>query len=171
MSREANAPKVELIYAVAENGVIGRDGGMPWRLPSDLKHFKARTMGMPVVMGRKTFESIGRALPGRRCIVVTRRADYQAPGCEIANDIDAALALARSGDPERICVIGGAEIYRQTMDRADRLVVTEVAASPEGDTTMDPIDPGEWREVARGTPDPDPRDSARIAFVTYERRR
>ena len=162
--------EIELIVAVARNGVIGRDGAMPWRLPTDLKHFKRRTLGMPVVMGRKTFESIGRALPGRRCIVVTRDAAYRADGCEVAAGVESALALAASGDPERVCVIGGAEIYRQTMDRADRLVVTEVDATPEGDTVLPPIDPAAWREVARAMPDADPRDSDPIAFVTYERR-
>lgn len=163
-------PEVELIYAVARNGVIGRGGGMPWRLPTDLQGFKARTMGMPVVMGRKTFESIGRALPGRRCIVVTRQADYEAPECEVAHDVESALALAAGGDPPRICVIGGAEIYRQSMHRADRLIVTEVAAEPEGDTSMPAIDAETWREVARIRPERDPRDTASVEVVTYERR-
>ena len=162
--------EIELIVAVARNGVIGRDGAMPWRLPTDLKHFKRQTMGMPIVMGRKTFESIGRALPGRRSIVVTRDPNYRAEGCEVAGGIDEALALASEGSPERVCVIGGAEIYRQTMDRADRLIVTEVDAEPDGDTVLPPIDGETWREVARETPERDPRDSDPVAFVTYERR-
>ena len=171
MSSKDVGPPVELIYAVADNGVIGREGGMPWRLPSDLRRFKAHTMGTPTIMGRKTFESIGKALPGRRCIVVTRRDGYAAEGCEVVGSPDEALALARSDpDATAISVIGGAEIYGQLMDSADRLVVTHVRAEPAGDTTMPPIDPDIWREIERGVVEPDPRDSASTEHAVYERR-
>ena len=170
MTRDAPAVPVELIYAVAENGVIGSDGGMPWRLPSDLARFKQRTMGTPVVMGRRTFESIGRALPGRRCIVVTRQADYAAPGCEVVASPEEAIARARDEPGARaVSVIGGAEIYRQLMPIADRLVVTHVEAAPEGDTRMPAIDRDVWRLVSREPIEPDPRDTARVSLAIYER--
>ena len=159
-----------MIYAVAENGVIGADGGMPWRLPSDLRRFKARTLGTPVIMGRRTFESIGRALPGRRCIVVTRKVGYMAPGCEIASSPQDALAIAVGDDPARVSVIGGAEIYRQLEDRADRLVVTRVHATPEGDTTMPAVDETVWRLVRRDPIAAHPDDTAPTTQLVYERR-
>ena len=160
---------VELVYAVARNGVIGRDNAMPWRLPTDLRHFKAVTLGNPVIMGRRTFESIGRPLPGRRNIVVTRRADYAAPGCEVYGDLSTALDVA-TASAARVCVIGGAEIYRQAMDRADRLVVTHVRAAPGGDTAMPPVDPAVWTPAAREAVERDPNDSAPTERVVYERR-
>ena len=161
--------EIELVYAVADDGTIGDGGGMPWRLPSDLRAFKAHTMGAPVVMGRKTYESIGRPLPGRRNIVVTRQADYCAPGCEVYGDLGTALDVATVA-AARVCVIGGAQIYAQAMERADRLVITHVRASPGGDTTMPPVDPTTWTPVGRETIDPDPADSAATERVVYERR-
>ena len=160
--------EIELIYAVAEDGTIGDAGGMPWRLPSDLKRFKAHTLGAPVVMGRKTHESIGRPLPGRRNIVVTRRPDYAAPGCEVYGDLTRALDAATASAP-RVCVIGGAEIYRQAMDRADRLVVTHVDARPGGDTVMPAIDRTVWEPISTETVEPDPIDTAPTTRVVYER--
>lgn len=168
-------PPIEMVYAVARNGVIGRDGGMPWRLPSDLAGFKARTMGAAVVMGRRTHESIGRPLPGRLNIVLTRRGDYDAPGCLVVDGVEAALEavadhVARAGWPDRIAVIGGAAIYRAFEPMADRLAVTYVDAAPEGDTRVPPVDPTRWREVSREVRERDPRDSAPTQFVVYERR-
>ncbi|AIT06164.1 diacylglycerol kinase [Sphingomonas taxi] len=129
--------------ARADNGVIGRDGGLPWRLPADLKRFKAMTLGRPMVMGRKTFESFPAPLPGRRHIVLTRDRSWAAAGAEVVHDVDAALALA--GDD--VAVIGGAEVFALFRDRADRIELTEVHCAAEGDVTMPGFDG--WREVAR----------------------
>lgn len=164
---------VELVVAVADNGVIGADGDMPWRLPSDLARFKAHTLGNPVIMGRRTHESIGRPLPGRLNVVVTRRSDYRPDGCVVAGSIDEALAIARrhAGEGARaISVIGGAEIYAQIMVHADRLVVTHVRARPDGDTRLPPIDGTVWRagEPERVSAHPD--DTEPIEVVVYERR-
>jgi dihydrofolate reductase len=129
--------------ARADNGVIGRDGGLPWRLPADLKRFKAMTLGRPMVMGRKTFKSFPAPLPGRRHIVLTRDRSWSAAGAEVVHDVDAALALA--GDD--VAVIGGAEVFALFLDRADRIELTEVHCAAEGDVTMPGFDG--WREVAR----------------------
>jgi len=129
--------------ARAENGVIGRDGQLPWRLPADLKRFKAQTMGRPMIMGRKTFDSFPALLPGRRHIVLTRDRSWSAPGAEVAHTPDAALALA--GDDA--AVIGGAEVFALFLDRADRIELTEVHCAPEGDACV-PAFEG-WREAAR----------------------
>lgn len=134
---------ITFILARADNGVIGRDGQLPWRLPADLKRFKALTMGRPMVMGRKTFNSFPAPLPRRRHIVLTRDAGWSAPGAEVATSPDAALALA---GPDA-AVIGGAEIYALLLDRAERIELTEVHASPDGDAVV-PAFTG-WREVAR----------------------
>src|SRR6266436_6158966 len=146
-------PEIVLIVAVAENGVIGSGGAIPWRLKSDMQRLKALTLGRPVVMGRKTFVSIGRPLPGRTNIVVTRDASYRAAGAVVTTSFADARAVA-VGDALRrlateIAVIGGAEIYAQWMDSADRLEITEVHARPEGDTYLATIDAGVWEEVAR----------------------
>lgn len=137
---------ITLVVARAENGVIGRDGGLPWHLSGDLKHFKAITMGTAMVMGRKTFESLPRLLPGRRHIVLTRDPDWRAEGAEVAADMSSAIALA--GEP-RLSVIGGAEIFRLFLPLADRIELTEVHARPEGDTTLPAFDPGHWRALGR----------------------
>ena len=134
---------VSLHLARASNGVIGRDGGLPWHLPADLKRFKAQTIGRPMIMGRKTFESFPAPLPGRRHIVLTRDRDWSAEGAEVAHDPEAALALA--GDDA--AVIGGADIFALFLDRADRVELTEVHAAPEGDTIVPPFTG--WREIAR----------------------
>src|SRR5260370_7803902 len=153
-------PEIVLIVAVADNGVIGSRGALPWRLKSDIQRFKVITTGKPVVMGRKTFASIGRPLPGRTNIVVTRDANFRAPGVVVTNSFTAARAVAL-GDALRrlapeIAVIGGAEIYQQWMDIADRLEVTEVHARPDGDTYFAAIDPATWEEVARSPNPPAP---------------
>jgi dihydrofolate reductase len=149
---------VTIVAAVACNGVIGLDGDIPWHLPDDLRRFKEMTMGGTLVMGRKTYESIGRPLPGRRTIVISRNPDLRIDGVETASSLDEALAMA---DDSEIFVVGGGEIYRQALDVADALEITEVDLEPEGDTYFPPIGP-EWRTVAR-----EPGDG--FTFLRYER--
>jgi dihydrofolate reductase len=166
--------EVVLIVAVAENGVIGAGGAIPWRLKSDMQRFKALTSGKPVVMGRKTFVSIGRPLPGRTNIVVTRDPDFRAAGAVVTNSFANAWAIA-TGDALRrfateIAVIGGAEIYAQWMTRANRLEITEVHARPDGDTRFAAIEPAVWQEVARQRNPAGSADSADFSYVTYRRR-
>lgn len=143
-----STPRISLIAAVAGNGVIGTDNALPWRLPEDLKRFRSLTLGHPVIMGRKTFESIGRPLPGRRNIVVTRNTDFVAPGCETAGSLKAAIA-ACSGTSDEIFVIGGAQLYAQALPQAQRLYLTEIQAEFDGDTRFPSFDPDLWRESAR----------------------
>lgn len=167
--------EVVFVVAVAENGVIGSKGDMPWRLKSDLRRFKALTLNKPVVMGRKTFVSIGKPLPGRTNIVVTRDPSFRAAGAVVTNSCEAARAVA-TGDALRrfateIAVIGGAEIFAQWMAGADRLEVTEVHARPEGDAYFAAIDGAEWEEVARQRHPAGAGDSADFSYVTYRRRR
>jgi dihydrofolate reductase len=167
--------EVVLIVAVADNGVIGSGGTIPWRLKADQQRLKAMTMGKPVVMGRKTFMSLRRPLPGRTNIVVTRDAGFRSPGAVVTTSFADARAVA-TGDALRrfvteIAVIGGAEIYAQWLDIADRLEVTEVHARPEGDTHLAAIDPAGWEEVARVGNSAGPDDSADYSYVTYRRRK
>jgi dihydrofolate reductase len=163
-----------LVAAVALNGVIGAEGGLPWRLSSDLKRFKAVTWGKPLIMGRKTFDSIGRALPGRETIVMTRDPAFAAAGVFVAHETGAALELARERarglGADAIVVAGGAEIYAQTIRRAARLLITEVALEAKGEARFPPIDPSQWREVSRLKGERGARDDAGFAFVDYERR-
>ena len=142
--------RITLIAAVARNGVIGTDGDMPWRIPEDFAFFKRTTMGHPLVMGRATFDSIGRPLPGRRSVVVTRSRSWCHEGVEVAHSLNEALEAAASGEGgEEVFVAGGGQIYRQAMPRADRLLITEVDLEPEGSVTFPPIDRDDWREVCR----------------------
>jgi len=150
-----------LLAAVGANHVIGRDGEMPWHLPEDLAHFKATTMGHTLVMGRKTYDSIGRALPGRRTIVMTSQIGWHAPSVEVAHSLAEALALA---GPTEVFIVGGGDVYQQAMPFADRLMLTEVDQSPEGDVVFPTIEPAHWRETAR-------QAHEGFAFVTYERKR
>jgi dihydrofolate reductase len=166
---------VAMIVAVGANGVIGEGGGLPWRIRADLGKFRALTMGKPLVMGRKTFESIGRPLDGRDVIVLTRRRDFAPEGVFVAGSLDAALRVgaeraALRGAAE-ICIAGGGEIYREAMPLADRLYVTHVAASPEGDTRFPEIAAGEWEETARERLPEREGDTAKGTFVVYRRRR
>lgn len=161
-------PRISLIVARARNGVIGRNGTLPWRLPEDLAHFKRTTMGHPVVMGRRTWESIGRPLPGRRNIVVSRQAGFMAAGAEVALSLDA--AIARCADAAEVFVIGGEQLYREALPRAQRLVVTEIDADFEGDTFFPPIDTRLWRETAREHVEAMGQRDYGIDFVVYERR-
>ena len=168
-------PEIVLVVAVAENGVIGSNGALPWRLKTDMQRFKALTLGRPVVMGRKTFVSIGRPLPGRTNIVVTRDAGYRAAGAVVTTSFADARAVA-VGDALRrlateIAVIGGAEIYAQWMECADRLEITEVHARPDGDTYLATIVADVWEEVARVRNSAGSDDSADFSYVTYRRRK
>ncbi len=162
-------PRVALVVAVDEAGTIGRDGALPWRLPSDLRHFKQITMGKPVVMGRKTFESIGRPLPGRENIVLSRDPDYRAEGCRAVGSLQEALAAA--GEAEELMVIGGAELYAQALPLAERIYLTRVHARFAGDTFMPRLDPEEWLETRREEHPADARNPYAHTFVVLERRR
>lgn len=167
------APRVAMIVAMGRNRAIGRGGALPWRLPGDLRFFKRTTMGKPVVMGRKTWESLPNgALPGRTNIVVTRDRAYRADGAEIVNDAGLALELARAAalaaGQEEVMVIGGAEIYAILLDRTDRLYITEVDAEPEADAFFPSLSDSDWREIARTEPMIEEGRPA-YAFVTLER--
>jgi dihydrofolate reductase len=151
---------ITVLAAVGANLAIGRDGQMPWHLPEDLAHFKATTMGHTMVMGRKTYDAIGRALPGRRTIVITRQQGWRAPGVEVAHSLPEALSLAGPAD---VFVIGGSDIYRQALPFADRMLLTEIEQSPEGDVFFPAFEPSEWHETAREAHDG-------FAFVTYAHR-
>lgn len=165
--------RLALIVAMAENGVIGRDGGLPWHISADLKYFKARTSGKPVVMGRKTHQSIGRLLPGRPNIVVSRNPDFSVPGILMAGDLKTALAmaaqLAKESGAEEIIVMGGAEIYRQALVGADRIYLTEVHAAVEGDALFPNFDRSEWREISRERHPAAGADSPAYSFVILDR--
>jgi dihydrofolate reductase len=158
--------EILLVVARAANGVIGKDGTLPWHIPADLKHFKAVTMGTPMIMGRKTFESLPKLLPGRRHIVLTRDRAWAAAGAEIAQEVDEALALAGA---ERVTVIGGAEIFRLLEPMATGVELTQVHADVAGDTYMQGFDPAQWQEVSR---EDHPAEGERPAFsfVRLERR-
>lgn len=166
------SPLVSIVVAAAANGVIGRDNAMPWHLPEDLAQFRRLTLGRPVVMGRKTYESIlaalGKPLPGRTNLVVTRRPGFAAPGCTVAGSLEAALQAAREAD--EVFVIGGAEIYRLALARADRVYLTRIDAAFAGDATFPALDPAQWREAAREDHPPAGGRSFGFAFLRYERR-
>jgi dihydrofolate reductase len=158
-------PRISLVAAVARNGVIGDAGRLPWHLPEDLKRFKTLTMGHVMIMGRRTHESIGRPLPGRRTIVVSRQAGLDLPGVEVASSLEAAIALA--GEVPEIFVVGGGEIYAQALPLAHRLLLTEVEATPTGDAFFPAFDRRQWRVGTRT----EGRSAAGLGytFVDYER--
>lgn len=158
---------ISAVVAVSDNGVIGRDGALPWHLPADLRHFKSKTMGKPVLMGRRTWDSIGRPLPGRRNLVLTRR-ELAIDGVEVVHTLDEALARA-DGSPE-LAVIGGEQLFRELMPRFDVIHLTEVHADIAGDTVMPALDPAVWRETERVERAPDERNAHPMSFVTLERR-
>ena len=160
-------PRITLIAAVARNRVIGQDNAMPWRLPQDLKRFKSLTLGHPVIMGRKTWDSLGRPLPGRKNIVISRSASLTAPGGERADSLQSAVSAAAASGTDEIFVIGGAEIYRQALPFADRLQLTEIDRDFAGDVYFPPLDLAEWRETARESQRAE--EDFNYAFVTYER--
>jgi len=161
-------PTITLIVAVADNGVIGRDNTLPWHLPDDLKRFKRLTMGKPIVMGRKTFDSIGKPLPGRQNIVVTRDTNYRRDGVTVVHDADAALRAA--GAVPEIMVIGGAELFRTLLPRAGRLLLTRVHGNIDGDVVWPALDERAWRVVERESHSADERHAWPMTFEVWERR-
>lgn len=173
---DPSTPRLVIVVAVSENGVIGRDGDLPWRLSADLKRFKQLTMGHPLVMGRKTYESIGRPLPGRLSIVLTRDASYE-PGHEsvlVANDLQAAIDLATAADSfdtAVINIIGGGEVYRLALPRTARVHLTRVHDHVEGDATFPDLDQGDWRLVDSERHEANEKNEHAFSFETWERNR
>jgi dihydrofolate reductase len=166
-------PKLTLVVAVAKNGVIGRDGALPWRLSSDMKRFKAATMGKPVLMGRKTWDSLPRKpLPGRQNLVLTRDAAFKAEGAWVYTDLNvmiaAARAMASAAGVEEVCVIGGAELYNAVLSQAERVILTEVNLAPDGDARLD-LDLSRWREVSREAVAAGSNDDVDFVVRTLER--
>jgi dihydrofolate reductase len=165
--RDVQAPSFALLFAVASNGTIGANGRLPWRLPEDLKRFRALTTGHAVIMGRKTWDSLPRALPHRQNIVVTRDRSFQASGADVAHSLDEALDRVRLPPP--VYCIGGAELYRTALPRADVLYLTEIARDYEGDVRLPALDPTQWHEIAREPGRLEGPDGFDYAFVTYAR--
>lgn len=166
--------KIAMIAGVAENGVIGNDQTIPWRVPSDMAFFKKTTMGKPIVMGRKQFDTLGKPLPGRANIVVTRQQGYQREGAEVFHDIEAAIerarAIAAADGVDEIMIIGGGELYAQLIDRADRLYITHIDLAPEGDVRFPAIAGEQWAVVDLPEVAPSPKDEATYRVKVYERR-
>lgn len=160
--------RISLIAAMAENRVIGVNNALPWRLPADLRHFRQLTTGHHVIMGRRNYESIGKPLPERTNIVITRNPAYHAPGCRVKHSL--ADALRDSGDDPEVFVIGGAEIYRQAIEHADRIYLTLVHADIRGDTFFPEFDMREWRETSRTRHEADEKNPHAYSFMTYDRR-
>jgi dihydrofolate reductase len=158
---------ISLIVAMDDNGVIGAGGGLPWRLPADLKHFREVTMGKPIVMGRKTHESIGRPLPGRENIILTRDPDYTAEGCTVLHGVDDLYLHCRKAD--EVMIMGGADLYKEFLDKASLIYLTEVHARVEGDTWFPDYDPDVWDEIARQDFRADDDNEYDYSFVVLER--
>ena len=166
-------PIIALVVAMGDNRAIGKGGGLPWRLSSDMRYFRKITMGKPILMGRRTFDSLPRVLDGRLNIVLTRDTTFMAPGAVVAHDLEEALDVARreakrTGAVE-IMVIGGAEVFRAILPQADRIYLTEVKATPDADTWFPKLDRHEWREVSRENHAPGPKDDYAFSFVVLER--
>lgn len=163
-----------MIAGVAQNGVIGNDQAIPWRVPSDMAFFRKTTMGKPIVMGRKQFETVGKPLPGRTNIVVTRQQGYQPDGVLVVHDLDAAIEQARriaeADGVEEIMIIGGGELYAQLMARADRLYISHMDLAPEGDVLFPPIAPEQWTVVDLPETVPSPKDETTYRVKVYDRR-
>lgn len=159
--------KISIVVAMAANRVIGRDNQLPWHLPADLKHFKQTTMGKPILMGRKTWESIGRPLPGRTNIVITRDENYDAPGCVVVHSIEAALQTAAEQD--EVMIIGGAEFYCQVLPRTDRIYLTRINEDFEGDTLFPELNSSEWQLVEQTDCDADDNNPHSYSFITLDR--
>lgn len=176
MNEETDSMQISMIAAMAHDRVIGLDNQMPWHLPADLAHFKRVTLGKPVLMGRKTFESIGRPLPGRRNLVISRNPDYQADGVEVIDSVEAALALLAAGDVAsgeavgELMVIGGGHLYAQLLPSADRLYLTRIDLAVEGDTRFPAFDEGQWQLVESESHPADEKNAYPYRFETWQRR-
>ncbi|MFQ2029578.1 type 3 dihydrofolate reductase [Aeromonas veronii] len=162
--------KISMIAAMAHDRVIGKDNQMPWHLPADLAHFKRVTLGKPVLMGRKTFESIGRPLPGRRNLVISRNPDYQAEGIEVMGSVEAALALLAGSSVEELMVIGGGHLYAEMLPSADCLYLTRIDLAVEGDTRFPAFDDGQWQRVDCESHPADEKNPHPYSFETWQRR-
>lgn len=160
---------ISLVVAAATNHTIGKDGKMPWHLPNDMKHFRNITWGMPVVMGRKTFESLGKALPGRKNIVISRQPGWKADGTVAVQSIEDALFVAKETDAKEVMVIGGGEIYRALFDRAKRIYLTRVEAEPDGDTFFPSLNPGQWYLTSQKNHEADEKNAFDYSFQIWER--
>lgn len=160
---------ISLVVAAASNNAIGKDGNMPWHLPNDMKHFKNITWGMPVVMGRKTFDSLGKPLAGRKNIVITRQPGWRAEGTVAVKSIEDALFVAKEADANEVMVIGGGEIYRALFDRAKKIYLTRVEAEPEGDTFFPMLDPKQWYLSSQKNHEADEKNAYNYSFQTWER--
>ncbi|MFK4823504.1 dihydrofolate reductase [Paenochrobactrum sp. BZR 588] len=166
--------KISMVVAVSQNRVIGKDNDMPWRLSTDLKRFKTLTLGKPVIMGRKTWDSIGRPLPGRLNVVITRNADFAPEGATVVHSLEAAIDVAKKQlqetDIDEICIIGGGNIYRQALPMADMVYLTHVLADIEGDTDFPELDPAEWQEVSSEDVPAGEKDNYPTHFCVYQRK-
>jgi len=160
---------IAIVVAVAENNVIGKDNQLIWHLPADLRFFKNLTMGHPIVMGRKTYESIGKPLPGRTTVIITRQHDLEAPGCIVVNSIDEAIAQAQTIDQD-VYIIGGAEIYKQALSKVDTIYLTRVHHTFEGDTFFPEIVESQWEVVSEEKHEPDEKNKYSYSFVTLKRK-
>ncbi|OEC41006.1 type 3 dihydrofolate reductase [Aeromonas sp. DNP9] len=162
--------KISMIAAMAHDRVIGKDNQMPWHLPADLAHFKRVTLGKPVLMGRKTFESIGRPLPGRRNLVISRNPGYQAEGIEVVGSVEAALALLAGSSVEELMVIGGGHLYAEMLPSADCLYLTQIDLAVEGDTRFPAFDDGQWQRIECESHSADEKNPHPYSFETWQRR-
>ena len=160
---------ISFVVAAATNNAIGKDGKLPWHLPNDMKHFKNVTWGMPILMGRKTFESLGRVLPGRKNIVVTRQPGWKTEGAIAVKNIDDALFVARETDAKEIMVIGGGEIYKALFDKAHRIYLTRVEAEPEADTFFPALHPEKWHLMSQQDHEADEKNACNYSFQVWER--
>lgn len=160
---------ISFIVAAATNNAIGKDGKLPWHLPNDMRHFKNITWGMPIVMGRKTFESLGKALPGRKNIVITRQPGWKAEGVIAVKNIEDALFVVKESDAKEAMVIGGGEIYKTLFDKARRIYLTRVEAEPDADTFFPSLKPGEWHLMSQQDHEADAKNAYNYSFQTWER--
>ena len=160
--------RISLIWAMSDNGVIGRENTLPWHMPADLSHFRRITSGHPIVMGRKNYESIGKPLPQRTNIILTRDPSYRAPGCVVVHTLDEALEQTRNAD--KVFIIGGADIYRQFLPKADRLYLTQIHAHIDGDTFFPDYNPSLWHEIGREDHRADQKNPYPYSFITLEKR-
>lgn len=161
--------KISLVVAAATNNAIGKDGKMPWHLPNDLRHFKNVTWGMPVIMGRKTFESMGKPLPGRKNIVVSRQPGFRPEGAVVVKNLEDALFVAKEADANEVMVAGGGEIYKALFDKAQRIYLTRVEAEPEADTFFPPLHPDQWYLISQQIHEADEKNEYNYSFQLWER--